>query len=598
MVQIFKRLINFQKRTERPADSLPLKESLKAFWHMLTPYWTSRDSRVSWIIFVTVIALTAASIYVATAINSWYKEFWDTIQQYDVDAFGYQIGVFAVLATIHVIVSVYKAWLCSRLAINWRTWLTGKVMNEWLEKSTYYKMQLTQRQTDNPDQRIADDLNLFVTSTISLFLASATDLAMMITFAVVLWNLSSAVDMELWGFTLHLPDGYLFYLALVYAVAGTAVTFFLGKPLVKLNFRQQRYEADFRFSLIRVRENAESISLYHGEAVESATLRERFAAVVKNYIRLIDREKKLGFLTLGYMQTAVIFPILIAAPLYFAKIITMGSIMQINSAFGRVQESLSTLVTNFSAWAQWKAVIDRLALFYDSMERTERLECLTPVEKDGSVAISGLEVGDGTGRTLLEHLSLKLEKGQSLLIQGQSGCGKTTLIKTVAGLWPYATGLVEVPEGQRLFLAQKPYLPQGTLLSAAIYPRLSGDRAAVEHYFKLLSLEHLIPLLDKEEPWSHILSLGEQQRVAFVRALTLKPALLILDEATSAMDERLERTAYELILKECPDTILVSVGHRATLKRLHALSLSPVAEGSTHWEVRPLGEGAAGASQV
>lgn len=552
---------------------------------MLIPFWTHRDSRLSWFILTVVIALTAAAIYIATAINSWYKDFWDTIQEYDVDAFGYQLGIFAVLATFHVIVSVYKSYLCSRLAINWRKWLTGKVMNEWLETSTYYKMQLTQKQTDNPDQRISDDLNLFVTATISLFLSTATDIAMMITFAVVLWNLSSAVDMTVWGYTISLPDGYLFYLALIYAIIGTTVTFILGKPLVKLNFRQQRFEADFRFSLIRVRENAESISLYHGEDVENKTLRERFANVVKNYIRLIDREKKLGFLTLGYMQLAVIFPIIIAAPLYFAKIITMGSIMQINSAFGRVQDSLSTLVTNFSSWAQWKAVIDRLALFYDSMQQTEGLECLAPSKTGAKLVLEDLQVGLDDGRILVEGLNLNMAAGESLLIQGQSGCGKSTLIKTIAGLWPYAKGTVMEPSGKCLFLAQSPYLPQGTLFEAAIYPDTQGDPEKVSEYFKLLELGHLVPDLHKEDAWYHILSLGEQQRVAFVRALIIKPELLILDEATSAMDERMEKLAYELVAKECHNTILVSVGHRSSLKAMHKFTLRPKEQGSTFWEV-------------
>ncbi len=589
-MHIFKRLISGVRRDSvRPQDSLPLKESLKAFWFMLTPYWTHKDSRISRLILVVIIALTAGSIYIATRINTWYKAFWDTIQQYDVDAFGYQIGVFAILATFHVLVSVYKAYLCSRLAINWRKWLTGKVMGEWLEKSTYYKMQLTQKHTDNPDQRISDDLNLFVSATISLFLSTATDIAMMITFAVVLWGLSEAVDFTVAGYTIHLPDGYLFYLALIYAIAGTTVTFILGKPLVKLNFRQQRYEADFRFSLIRVRESAESVSLYHGEEVEGRTLRERFSNVVKNYISLINREKKLGFLTLGYAQLAVIFPILIAAPLYFAKIITMGSIMQINSAFGRVQDSLSTLVTNFSAWAQWKAVIDRLALFYDSMQQTEQLKCLEPkANAQENLELDNLNVGLVDGRQLVQALNLKLKLGDSLLIQGQSGCGKSTLIKTIAGLWPYAQGQIEVPEGQRLFLAQKPYLPQGTLAQAAVYPQVQADIKQVAHYFKLLGLEHLIPMLEKDDQWYHILSLGEQQRVAFVRALIIKPKLLILDEATSAMDEKLEKTAYDLILSECKETILVSVGHRSTLKALHHLELKPSEQGSTLWKVEVL----------
>ena len=557
-------------------DSLPLKVSLQAFWRILKPYWKSRDSLGSWLTLAVIIALTAGSIFVATSINSWYKGFWDTIQQYDVDAFGHQILIFAGLATVHVLVSVYKSYLCSRLAINWRRWLTGKVMNEWLERSTYYKLQLTDKNTDNPDQRIADDLNLYVTSTISLFLGTATDLAMMITFSVVLWDLSAAVDFTLWnGYVLHLPDGYLFYLACIYAVIGTTVTFLLGKPLVRLNFRQQRYEADFRFSLIRVRENAESIALYQGQEQENITLRERFAALVKNYILLINCQKRLGFLILGYAQTAVLFPILIAAPLYFAKIITMGSIMQINSAFGNVQDALSTLVNNFTSWAALKAVVDRLALFNDGMEQTESLNCLVPERSGTQFRTTGLQVGTSSGEVLASNLNFALQPGQSALIRGTSGCGKSTLIRAVAGIWPYARGQVNYPEKSRvLFLSQRPYLPQGTLRQAAGYPQGAEHDGLTEKYFMALGLSHLIPQLDKVDIWDHILSLGEQQRVAFVRALIIKPELLFLDEASSALDEPSEKQAYTLLKQELPDSIIVSVGHRHTLLALHDFTLT------------------------
>ncbi len=569
----------------RRIDSLPLGVSIRAFVKILKPFWVSRASIPSWIMLGIIIGLTAGSIYVATSINTWYKSFWDTIQQYDVDAFGQQIMVFAVLATIHVLVSVYKSYLCSRLAINWRRWLTGRVMTDWLKDSTYYKLQLTDKVTDNPDQRIADDLSLYVTTTISLFLGTATDLAMMITFSIVLWGLSSAVDFTLWnGWVIHLPDGYLFYLALIYAVAGTVVTFMLGKPLVKLNFRQQRCEADFRFSLIRVRENAESIALYQGQDEENLTLRERFAAVVKNYIKLINCQKRLGFLILGYSQTAVLFPILIAAPLYFAKIITMGSIMQINSAFGRVQDALSTLVTNFNSWASLKAVVDRLALFCEGMDKTQDLVCITPRREGSNFAIRDLTVSTSQKQQLVEHLSLELEPGRALLIRGRSGCGKSTLIRAVAGIWPYASGEVSMPQsGEVLFLSQRPYLPQGTLRQAAGYPQAAEHDGLTEKYFAALGLSHLIPKLDTEDIWSHILSLGEQQRVAFVRALLIKPKLLFLDEASSALDEPAENLAYELLRRHLQDSIIVSVGHRHTLLGLHDCTLTCNEQGQWHF---------------
>ena len=559
----------------RGIDSLPLKVTLKAFFLMLKSYWGCKDSIKSWILLVVIISLTGSSVYIATSINSWYKEFWDTIQNYDIDGFKHQLIIFVVLASIHVVVSVYNAYLKSCLAINWRTWLTGKTMTRWLESDNYYKLQLADKNTDNPDQRIAEDLNMFVSSTIVLIIGTATDLAMMISFGVVLWQLSSAVDITIMGMSIHLPDGYMCYLALLYAILGTALTFYLGKPLVKLNFRQQRYEADFRFSLIRVRENSESIALYKGEEEENKYLRQSFSDLVANYIKLIVCTKRLGFLTLGYSQTAVIFPMLISAPLYFAKIITMGSIMQISSAFGRVQDSLSTLVSNFTSWASWKSVVDRLALFYLSMEEVEKLRCIAIEKNATKLEVRDLQIKSPRDKLLLEHVNLDLSSGESLLIRGASGCGKSTLIKALAGIWPYTQGQVRyLNEAKVLFLSQKPYLPQGSLRLAASYPSAPIEDGRTEQFFKLVGLEHLIPHLDEVDTWSHILSLGEQQRVAIVRALLNQPDMLFLDEASSAMDEQSESLVYDLLNQYLPQCIMISVGHRSTLIAKHKLVLT------------------------
>lgn len=559
----------------RGIDSLPLKVTLKAFFLMLKSYWGCKDSIKSWILLVVIISLTSGSVYIATSINSWYKEFWDTIQNYDIDGFKHQLIIFVILASIHVVVSVYNAYLKSCLAINWRTWLTGKTMTRWLESDNYYKLQLADKNTDNPDQRIAEDLNMFVSSTIVLIIGTATDLAMMISFGVVLWQLSSAVDITVMGMSIHLPDGYMCYLALLYAILGTALTFYLGKPLVKLNFRQQRYEADFRFSLIRVRENSESIALYKGEEEENKYLRQSFSDLVANYIKLIVCTKRLGFLTLGYSQTAVIFPMLISAPLYFAKIITMGSIMQISSAFGRVQDSLSTLVSNFTSWASWKSVVDRLALFYLSMEEVEKLRCIAIEKNATKLEVRDLQIKSPRDKLLLDHVNLDLSSGESLLIRGASGCGKSTLIKALAGIWPYTQGQVRyLNEAKVLFLSQKPYLPQGSLRLAASYPSAPIEDGRTEQFFKLVGLEHLIPHLDEVDTWSHILSLGEQQRVAIVRALLNKPDMLFLDEASSAMDEQSESLVYDLLNQYLPQCIMISVGHRSTLIAKHKLVLT------------------------
>ncbi len=577
---IFKDEDNAKSLRERfhGADSLPLKVSIKAAWRMILLYWKSKDSLWSWLLLALIVVLTSGAIYLAKVFNTWYKEFWDTVQNYDLPGFKHQLIVFVVLASIHVVVSVNNAYLRSLLCIRWRRWFTTKVMQDYLNADTYYKMQLEDRKTENPDQRISEDLGGFVTSTVSLILGTASDLAMLGTFGVILWDLSSAVDMTLWnGYKLHLPDGYMLYLAIAYALIGTLLTFKIGKPLVKLNFRQQRYEADFRFSLIRVRENSESIALYKGNETEEKILNNGFISVVTNYLNLIKREKRLGFFTLSYAQTAVIFPLLIAAPMYFAKIISIGSIMQINSAFGRVQDSLSTVISSFSSWASYKAIIDRLALFFDSMDSSSEIHCLKANKDDATnvFKVENLTVSNPNAEPLWKDLSFDLIKGQSLLIRGPSGCGKSTLIKTFAGIWPYALGSISEPKQDSiLFLSQRPYLPLGTLKEAVCYPgELVADEIVV-NYLDKLGLSHLAESLDKQDNWSSILSLGEQQRIAIIRALLIKPNILFMDEASSALDEQIEQTAYQLIKTELKDSILMSVGHRSSLIKMHDFVLT------------------------
>ena len=560
------------------SDSLPLMLSIRSFFRIAVPYWKSRDSVMAWVLLAIIVGLTSGAIYIATAINTWYKAFWDTIQNYDIQGFKHQLLIFVILASIHVVVSVYNAYLRSTLAIRWRRWLTEKVMGEWLSDDAYYRMQLIDRKTENPDQRISEDLNSFVSGTISLLLGTASDLAMIGTFGVVLWDLSHSVTLTLWNDSkITLPDGYLLYLAIVYALGGTALTFLFGKPLVKLNFRQQRREADFRFSLVRIRENSEQVSLYHGQKEEGRILSARFSSLVANYIKLIICQKRLGFFTLGYAQLAVIFPILVAAPMYFARIITMGSIMQISSAFGRVQDSLSTVINNFSSWASFKADVDRLALYFDSMARAETVKCPEIKSEGADFVIRGLEVSTPQGKALASGIDLDLKAGDRLLIRGRSGCGKSTLIRAIAGIWPYADGEIIYPKSSKaLFLSQKPYLPLGTLLEAACYPLACSEteRSLVEKYFSLLGLDALVPKLDLDDNWSQILSLGEQQRVAIVRALVQRPDLLILDEATSALDPDLEGRACGILTDELKGSIFISVGHRPSLMKFHNLTLS------------------------
>lgn len=553
-------------------ESLKLRETVGAFFKIAMPYWRSKESFAGRLQFIGILLFTSGTIFLAKQFNDWYKEFWDNVQNYNMDGFYGGLYLFLFLATLHVCNEVYKSYVISALSIRWRRWLTTHYTERYLNESTYYRLQLTDQKTDNPDQRIAEDLSSFVTLTIGIVVRMITSTAMLVTFSIILWGLSSRVENVTVGdFTFSLPDGYLFYLALIYAVCGTVITFIIGKPLALLHFRQQRFEADYRYSLIRLRENAEAVALYKGEKEESTRLNSYFGDVVKNYIYLINRTKSLEFFTFGCDQLAVIFPILVASPLYFAKIITIGSLMQINSAFSRVYSSLSVIMSLFPELATWKAVIDRLALFEKSMKKSLQLSKPDVRYEAESVRIDNLSITKPNGSALISNLNLQLKNGDRLLIKGPSGVGKSTLLRAVAGIWPYSSGSVTLPESKKvLFLSQKPYMPMGTLAQTICYPSAEfSDEKYLASLLEKVGLEHLVPHLNMEDQWGLVLSLGEQQRIAFLRAIINRPDVIFMDEVTSAMDEPNESKLYAMLKDELKDSIMISVGHRSTLENMH-----------------------------
>lgn len=561
----------------------PVKHLWPNFWRLLKPYWVSREGRKGWALLALILVLTGGSVYLQKVFNSWYNDFYNTLQNYDLPGFSHQLMMFCILATIHVVVSVHLAYFRQMLQINWRRWMTSHVMANWLDKGTFYRLQLTDIKTDNPDQRIAEDISEFVTSTLDLSLGILSDLAMLFTFLGILWTLSTPLDFTLLDHHIHLPQGYMVWMALIYAIGGTLFTILIGRPLVRLNFNQQRYEADFRFSLVRMRENAESIAMYKGEKEEGKLLSGRFANVVDNYFRLMKRQKNLGFFTLSYSQAAVVFPIIVGAPGYFAKQIQLGGLMQILQAFGKVQDSMSTLINNFTALARWKSVVDRLATFHQGMDRAESLPSIEPARAGQQLVLKDIVVNRPEQGPLMQAANWQLAPGDALLIQGPSGCGKSTLLRTLAGLWPFAHGEVHYPaEGPVLFLSQKPYLPLGTLREVIGYPLPPQNDEVLIPLLQAAGLSRLVAELDHEDIWSHMLSVGEQQRIAFIRALLIKPRLLFMDEASSALDEGTEAKLYALLREQLPQSILVSVGHRSTLQPYHNHQLQWQENG--HWQ--------------
>ena len=557
---------------------LPL---LSDAWRLARPYFSSEHKLRAWLLLLVVIGMTLGLVGMDVVLSFWNRAFYDALQEKDAVSFrdllltwkfseGWLLPGFIWVAGVYVLVAVYLRYLTQMLQISWRGWMTEQFLQTWLSHQVYYRIGLTgsaEHGTDNPDQRIAEDIKAFVEMTLSLGLDLMSNVVSLASFITILWTLSGPV--HLLGITI---PGYMVWAALLYAAFGSVLTHFVGRPLAGLRFRQQRVEADFRFAMMRLRENSEGVALYGGEADEHRGLRARFAALVGNWWDIMRRAKMINALAAAYSQAAVVFPILVAAPRFFAGEIALGGLTQTAGAFGQVQGSMSWFVNSYADLAAWRAVIERLASFQRAMHTAQRKAGLTQQDSQDS----DFELKDGTlalptGRHLLDGADLVLHRGQSVVLTGASGSGKSTLFRAFAGIWPFATGILRKPTANVLFLPQRAYLPLGSLRRALTYPDNATKRSTAELQAVLhaVGLAALVDQLDVEDSWSQRLSGGEQQRLAFARALLLRPDWLFLDEATASLDPDAEATLYALLKRELPDTTIVSIAHRPAVAQFH-----------------------------
>ena len=551
------------------------------------PYFRSEARWVAASLLAAILAIELTQVGIAVLLNAWNARFYDALQHKDTSAFAHELLLFVGLAGAFIVLAVYQLYLSQGLQIRWRQWMTSRLLDAWLRDGTQYRMQLSDDCIDNPDQRICEDVRQFVTYTLSLGTGLVGAVVTLASFLIILWRLSDAAPVSVFGYALALP-GYLVWLAFVYAIAGTYLVHWIGRPLVGLDIEQQRREADLRASVLRVRENAEQIALLKGEPAERSRLLARFSLVKENWTAIMGRQKRLTFFTAGYGQLQTLVPILAAGPAYFAGVIGLGGLMQTASAFGRVEGALSFFIKAYPQLAEWKAVLERLDTFERSIANTSnRPAGLEVVEAPAHSAIktAKLALRKPDSSPLLTIEGLELAAGEMSLLSGRSGLGKSTLLRALAGIWPHAEGRVEMPSRTRLLvLPQRPYLPQGSLREAILYPQGTTTKkdAHITDLLKRVGLAQLADRLAEEANWQQRLSLGEQQRLSLVRAILFAPDWLFLDEATASLDEPSERTVYALLRQELPRANLVSIGHRSTLRALHSRNIE-----IGHGPVRP-----------
>jgi putative ATP-binding cassette transporter len=564
--------------------------TLATIWRLAAPYFFSEDSWAGRILLAAVIAIELAIVGINVLLNQWNARFFNAIQDRNWDSFVSELLFFCVLAAAYIVFAVYQLYLNQWLQIRWRRWMTVRYLAHWLDGANHYRMQLLGDAADNPDQRIAEDIQMFVERTLTIVIGLLGAVVSLGSFLTILWVLSASAPLTVFGVEWRIP-GYLVWAAVIYAAVGTVLTHLIGRALIGLNFNQQRYEADFRFNLVRVRENSEQIALLDGETAEQGRLMDRFGNVVANWLAIMARTKQLTFFTAGYTQVSIIFPYIVVSPAYFAGHLQLGGLTQTASAFNSVQTSLSFFINVYRQLAEWRAVIERLAGFDAAIAAGEAAARTPPVVSVArrmdakAVEIGDLEVNLPTGAPLVKAQDIAFPAAEAVLVTGPTGSGKTTLFRAIAGIWPFGAGTVTEPTGAHVvMLPQRPYFPVGSLEAAVTYPAVPGtfEGTRLAEVLVAVGLPALALRLHEHGHWNRMLSLGEQQRLALARAILLEPDYLFLDEATASLDEASEAALYRLLHERLPRAAIVSIGHRSTLTAFHRRRIVLERDGERH----------------
>lgn len=543
----------------------------RQFWQMAGGYLSPKNSIKPLLFFLLIVTFTLIEVRISLIHSNWYNTMYSALQEFNQDVFWQQMILFCFIAAAAVTRALIIYYLEQRFSINWIEWLNSQMVEKWMSGQAYYKTQYIYNQLDNPDQRIQQDVQAYVKYSLSLATGVISAVTSTVSFTILLWGLSG--PMKVLG--VEIPHMMVF-LVFGYVLITTVIAFWLGKPLINLNFINEKLNANYRYSLIRIKEYAESIAFYAGEKAEKSVLYHQFNHVIKNMWDIVFRTLKFSGFNLVVSQVSIVFPLLIQVGRYFEKQIKLGDLMQTIQVFGRLHTNLSYFRNVYDTFAGYQATLDRLTGFnraINTMNQTSTTDIKDHLEQ---IIFQNLTVNTPNGEALIKNLHFTLKKGTSLLIQGDSGAGKTTLLRTIAGLWSYSEGTIHCPQHNTMFLPQKVYIPQGRLIDALFYPEIASPNTDLNYAadtMRKVHLGHLADKLEQENDWTKILSLGEQQRLSFARLLLHKPDIAFLDEATASMDEGLEDRMYSLLHAELPHTTIISVGHRSTLQRHHQQQL-------------------------